>query len=140
MPQTLPTFDDVLAAKERIKGRAVRTPLLRSDLLDERLGARLFLKPENLQRTGSFKFRGAYNTLSANLDEAREKGVFATSSGNHAQGVAEASRLLGLEATILMPADAPKTKMERTTRSGATIVTYNREREDRESLVQKTEC
>ncbi|MDK9697227.1 MAG: threonine/serine dehydratase, partial [Siculibacillus sp.] len=133
----LPTHDDVVAAAERLKGVAVRTPLLASPVLDAMTGARVFLKPECLQRTGSFKFRGAWNAISQIPPADRPKGVVACSSGNHAQGVAEAARLLGVAATILMPADAPALKIARTKRSGAAVVTYDRAREDREALTVK---
>ena len=133
----LPTHADVVAAAERLKGVAVRTPLLASALLSATTGARVFLKPECLQRTGSFKFRGAYNALSLIPEADRAKGVVACSSGNHAQGVAEAARLFGVDATILMPADAPAMKIARTKRSGASVVTYDRAREDREALTVK---
>ena len=130
----IPTFDDILAARERIAGEAVRTPLLWSPFLSERLQARVFLKPECLQRTGSFKFRGAWNAIQALAPEARARGVVAESSGNHAQGVAEAARLVGVGATIVMPSDAPETKRRRTERSGARIVAFDREREDRNAV------
>ena len=129
-----PTFADILAARARIASEAVRTPLLYSPFLSERLSARVYLKPECLQRTGSFKFRGAYNALSV-LDPAlRKKGVVAVSSGNHAQGVAEAARLFGVPATIVMPADAPAPKRRRTERSGARVVAYDRATEDRDAV------
>lgn len=128
----IPTFDDILAARQRIAGEAVRTPLLASPFLSEWLGARVFLKPECLQRTGSFKFRGAWNAIQALGTAAREKGVIAESSGNHAQGVAEAARLVGARATIVMPSDAPETKRRRTERSGGEIVAFDRATEDRE--------
>ena len=130
----IPTFDDVLAARERIAGKAVRTPLLWSPFLSERLQAKVFLKPECLQRTGSFKFRGAWNAIQALHPEARARGIVAQSSGNHAQGVAEAARLVGAGATIVMPSDAPETKRRRTERSGARIVAFDRESEDRNAV------
>lgn len=133
----LPTHADVVAAAERLAGVAVRTPLLAVPILEGATGARVFVKPECLQRTGSFKFRGAFNALSLIPEADRPKGVVACSSGNHAQGVAEAARLFGVAATILMPADAPALKVERTRRSGATVVTYDRAREDREALTGK---
>ena len=134
---TTPTFADIERARERIAGEAVRTPLLFSPILSERLSARVYLKPECLQRTGSFKFRGAYNALAA-LDPAeRAKGVVAVSSGNHAQGVAEAARLFGVPATIVMPSDAPAPKRERTERSGARVVAYDRATEDRDAVVAR---
>ncbi len=129
-----PSFDDVRAAAGRLDGLAVRTPLLFSPFLDEIVGARVLLKCENLQRTGSFKFRGAYNALASLAPELRARGVVAVSSGNHAQGVAEAARIFGVPATIVMPADAPEAKLARTRRSGATIVAYDRASEDREAI------
>jgi threonine dehydratase len=128
------SYDEVVTAAGRIAGVAVRTPLLRSDALDAATGARIFLKPENLQRTGSFKFRGAYNRLSAIPDAARAGGVVAYSSGNHAQGVALAARLLGLRATIIMPRDAPALKVERTRADGAEVIFYDRMTESREAI------
>lgn len=133
----LPTIDDVRRAAERIAGRAVSTPLLASPILDELTGARVFLKCENLQRTGSFKFRGAYNALAAMDRPTREAGVVAASSGNHAQGVAEAGRLFGVSATIVMPADAPANKRARTLRSGATIIDHDRAFEDRDAVTAR---
>src|SRR6188474_179131 len=108
------TAADIERAAGRIAGVAVRTPLIRSPILDERVGARVFLKAETLQRMGSFKFRGAYNKISSIPKDRRSAGVVAFSSGNHAQGVAAAARLLGMRATIVMPADAPLPKRERT--------------------------
>jgi threonine dehydratase len=133
----LPTFADVDLAAERINGVAVRTPLINAPVLDGRLRARVFLKAETLQRTGSFKFRGAYNKLSSIPPERREGGVVAYSSGNHAQGVAAAARLLDLRATIVMPADAPLAKRQRTAALGAEIVLYDRDREDRAAIAHK---
>ncbi len=129
-----PTFGDILAAQQRIRDEAVRTPLLCSPFLSERLRARVFLKPECLQRTGSFKFRGAWNAIQALGAEARERGVVAESSGNHAQGVAEAARLVGARATIVMPTDAPELKQRRTERSGGRIVEFDRATEDRNAI------
>ncbi len=134
---TTPTLADLERAQERIAGEAVRTPLLFSPVLSERLSGRVYLKPECLQRTGSFKFRGAYNTLAA-LDPAeRARGVVAVSSGNHAQGVAEAARLFGVPATIVMPSDAPAPKRMRTERSGGRVVAYDRAKEDRDAVVAR---
>jgi threonine dehydratase len=117
---------DVRAAGERLAGVAHRTPVLTSRTLDERVGASVFLKAENLQRMGAFKFRGAYNTL-AQLDAAeRARGVVAFSSGNHAQGVALAARILGIHATIIMPEDAPLAKLEATRGYGAEVIRYDR--------------
>src|SRR6476646_7438877 len=118
----LPTAADVEAAAKKLAGVAIRTPLINSPVLDERLGARVFLKCETLQRTGSFKFRGAYNKISSIPAERKASGVVAYSSGNHAQGVAHAAQLCGVPATIVMPSDAPKAKRERTKALGAEIV------------------
>jgi threonine dehydratase len=129
--RALPTAADVDAAARRLAGVALRTPLLASPVLDEVTGARVFLKAETLQRTGSFKFRGAYNKLSSIPQDERAGGVVAFSSGNHAQGVAAAAQLLGMPAVIVMPADAPRPKRERTAALGAQVVLYDRAREDR---------
>jgi threonine dehydratase len=125
---------DIDAAARVIAAFAVRTPLLSSPALDERMGARVFLKAEMLQRTGSFKFRGAFNKLSSIPESARAGGVVAFSSGNHAQGVAAAAQILNMPATIVMPADAPLSKRERTKAYGAEVVLYDRDREDREAI------
>ena len=130
----LPTAADVDAAAARLAGVALRTPLISSPVLDARTGGRVFLKAETLQRTGSFKFRGAYNKLSSLAPDRRPGGVVAFSSGNHAQGVAAAAKLLGMPATIVMPSDAPRPKRERTAALGAEVVLYDREREDREAI------
>lgn len=133
----LPAFADVAAAAARLEGLAVRTPLLWSPALDEAVGGRVLVKAECLQRTGSFKFRGAYNALSLIPEADRAKGVVAFSSGNHAQGVAEAARLLNMPATIVMPADAPAIKAAGVTARGARLVTYDRERESREAIAER---
>ncbi|MEM8852679.1 MAG: threonine/serine dehydratase [Pseudomonadota bacterium] len=112
----------MVAAARRLQGLAVTTPLISCPALDDRTGARVFLKAESLQRTGSFKFRGAYNTIAMLSQAERSRGVVAASSGNHAQGVAEAARLFAIPATIAMPDDAPAVKRERTARSGAKVV------------------
>jgi threonine dehydratase len=130
----LPTFQDVLDAAERLKGRAEETPLLRADALDEACGGRVFVKAEALQRTGSFKFRGAFNRLSRLSEAERRTGVVAFSSGNHAQGVAAAARIVGCPAVIVMPADAPAVKVEATRGYGAEVVVYDRYRESREAI------
>jgi threonine dehydratase len=127
---------DIDAAAGVLAPFAVRTPLLWSAALDERVGGRVFLKPEMLQRTGSFKFRGAFNKLSSIPQAARTAGVVAFSSGNHAQGVAAAARLLSIRATIVMPADAPISKRERTKAYGAEVVLYDRDKEDREAIAR----
>ena len=130
----VPIYADVLAAAGRIAPHAVRTPLVESPALSARTGGRMFLKLELLQRTGSFKFRGALNRLAMIPENARAGGVVAFSSGNHAQGVAAAARLLGMQALIVMPADAPRAKIEGTRALGAEIVLYDRQREDREAI------
>lgn len=127
---------DVVVAAGRIEDVVVHTPLLRSDALDAATGARLWLKPECLQRTGSFKFRGAYNRLAAIAPENRSQGVVAYSSGNHAQGVAFAAKLLAMPATIVMPSDAPALKLARTRGHGAEVVFYDRLTEDRGAIAE----
>ena len=134
IPVSSPVFQDIRDAQQRIVGEAVVTPLLRSAFLDELTGGTVLLKAENLQRTGSFKFRGAFNRLSMIPADERAGGVVACSSGNHAQGVAEAARVLGMPATIVMPQDAPQAKLDRTRRSGARVVTYRRGVDDRDVL------
>lgn len=136
-PSSLPDVEDVFAAAERLKGHAVLTPLLESDALNARLGGRLLIKAEPLQRTGSFKFRGAYNRISRLNEAERERGVVAYSSGNHAQAVAAAAHLAGTPAVIVMPADAPAVKMDGTRRYGAEIVTYDRGRDNREAIAER---
>lgn len=130
------TSADIDAAARVIAPYAVRTPLLRSPALDALTGAKVFLKPEVLQRTGSFKFRGAFNKLSSIPDSARAGGVVAFSSGNHAQGVAAAAQILGMKATIVMPSDAPVSKVERTKGYGAEVILYDRDKEDREAIAR----
>src|SRR3974390_250470 len=135
--KVLPTFADVDLPADRIRGVAVRTPLINAPVLDEHLRARVFLKAETLQRTGSFKFRGAYNKISSIALERRAGGVVAYSSGNHAQGVAASAKLNGMRATIVMPADAPLAKRQRTQALGAEVVLYDRDREDRAAIAHK---
>ncbi|HCT6273599.1 TPA: threo-3-hydroxy-L-aspartate ammonia-lyase [Pseudomonas aeruginosa] len=130
----LPTYDDVIAAAVRIAGHANRTPVMSSRTLDEELGAEVFFKCENLQRMGAFKFRGAFNALSRFSAEQRAAGVVAFSSGNHAQAIALSARLLGIPATIVMPADAPAVKIEATRGYGGQVVLYDRYTEDREQI------
>jgi threo-3-hydroxy-L-aspartate ammonia-lyase len=130
----LPTYADVARAAERIAGAAHRTPVLTSRTADARTGAKLFFKAENLQRAGAFKFRGAYNAISALSEAERARGVITFSSGNHAQAIALASRLLGAPATIIMPADAPAAKIEGTRGYGAEVILYDRYSQDREAL------
>jgi threonine dehydratase len=130
----LPTFADIEAARDRLKDEAVVTPLLESTLLNAGLGGRILIKAECLQRTGSFKFRGAWNFISRLGDEARQGGVVAYSSGNHAQGVAAAARLRGLPAVIVMPHDTPEIKKANTRAYGAEIVEYDRASQSREDI------
>lgn len=128
------TFADIEAAAARIAGHAVRTPLIESPALNDRLGRRILIKAETLQRVGAFKFRGAYNRLSQLSPDEAKRGVVAFSSGNHAQGVALAARLLGMPALIVMPADAPAVKVEATRGYGADIKLYDRLKESREEI------
>ena len=130
----LPTYADVARAAERIAGAAHRTPVLTSRTADAMTGAKLFFKAENLQRAGAFKFRGAYNAISALPEAERARGVITFSSGNHAQAVALACRLLGAPATIIMPEDAPAAKIEGTRGYGAEVILYDRYSQDREAL------
>jgi threonine dehydratase len=131
-----PTLADVQAAARRLEGITIRTPLLENQRVNAMLGGRLFLKAECLQRTGSFKLRGAYNFLASMSEAERKKGAVGWSSGNHAQGLAEAARLLGMKATIVMPADAPALKVANTRASGAEIVLYDRVKDSREEIGQ----
>lgn len=128
------TIDDIEAAARRLAGQAARTPLLSSRALDDASGVRVLLKPETLQRTGSFKFRGAFNAVAALGERERKAGVVAVSSGNHAQGVAAAAAHFDIRATIVMPEDAPRAKLDGTRRLGAEVVTYRRADEDREAI------
>ncbi|MBM3570782.1 MAG: threonine/serine dehydratase [Alphaproteobacteria bacterium] len=132
-----PAIADIEAAAQRLKGKARLTPLLESTLLNDRLGGRLMIKAEVLQRSGSFKFRGAYNRIAMMTAAERANGVVAYSSGNHAQGVAYAARLFGVKAWIVMPADAPKIKMANTRAYGAEVVTYDRYGESREAIGER---
>lgn len=129
-----PSFADVQAAARRLDGIALRTPLLENARVNAALGGRLFIKAECLQRTGSFKLRGAYNFLSQMSADERAKGVVGWSSGNHAQGLAEAARLMKMKATIVMPADAPALKVANTRASGAEVVLYDRVKDSREAI------
>lgn len=128
------SLDDVKSAAAVIQGIATRTPLLRSIELDRLSGGRIYVKADCLQLTGSFKFRGAYNRLSRLSEEEKKRGVVAYSSGNHAQGVAYAAKILGIDATIVMPEDAPSMKIEKTRSHGARIVLYDRLNEVREDI------
>ncbi|MCP3714399.1 MULTISPECIES: threo-3-hydroxy-L-aspartate ammonia-lyase [unclassified Paraburkholderia] len=128
------TFEDVAAAHERLRGVAHRTPVLTSRTANERTGAQLFFKCENLQRMGAFKFRGAYNAIAQFTPEQKAGGVITFSSGNHAQAIALSARLLGVKAVIVMPHDAPAVKVEATRGYGGEVVFYDRYTEDREAL------
>lgn len=130
----VPTIEDLKAAAKRIQGIAVKTPLIRNDALDARTGAKVWVKCENLQRGGAFKMRGATNAIAALAPEVRAKGVIAFSSGNHAIAVSTAAKLFGIKATIVMPSDAPKIKLETTRGNSATVVTYDRVNESREEI------
>src|SRR5712692_11693464 len=129
-------YNDIAAAHERIKGAARRTPVLTSSSADALIGAKLFFKCENLQRMGAFKFRGAYNALSQLGPEERRRGVIAFSSGNHAQAVALAGKLLGIKTLIVMPANAPQVKLDATRGYGAEVVLYQKD-EKREAVTSR---
>ena len=133
----LPTYADVQAAAGRLRGYAHRTPVITSRTLDEAFGASLFFKCENFQRMGAFKFRGAFNALSRLDEPARRRGVIAFSSGNHAQAVALAAGMLGIEATIVMPQDAPAIKLQATLGYGGRVIAYDRYRENREEIAKR---
>ncbi len=130
----LPTFADIEDAATRVREVTVHTPLLRFDVLDRAAGVPVWIKPETLQRTGSFKMRGAWNRITRIPDADKPKGVVAFSSGNHAQGVAESARLLGMKSTIVMPSDAPRAKIESTRQRGAAVRLYDRINESREAI------
>ncbi len=132
-----PVFADVLDAQRQLKGWARRTPLLENTILNEKLRFRLLVKPECLQRTGSFKFRGAFNKISRIPEDMRANGVVAFSSGNHAQGVAASATLMGMKSTIIMPKDAPKAKIENTKALGGTVVLFDRLTESREEIGER---
>ena len=132
----LPSFADVEDAARQLEGVVAQTPLISNEALDQATGGRVLVKAECLQRTGSFKIRGAYNRLSRLTEAERKTGVVAFSSGNHAQGVGLGARLLGVPAVIVMPADAPRTKMEATRGYGAEVVTYDRFTQSREAIAR----
>ena len=137
MTAPLPTYADILEARDRIAGLAMVTPLIENPHLNDRLGGRVLFKCENLQRVGAFKFRGAYNAISRLDRAAFPGGVVAVSSGNHAQGVAEAARLCGMRSAIVMPKDAPALKIARTRAFGGEVVLYDRVSEDREAIARR---
>ncbi|MBI2317706.1 MAG: pyridoxal-phosphate dependent enzyme, partial [Betaproteobacteria bacterium] len=137
-PATLPVkYAEIAAASERLAGHAARTPVLTSRAVDARTGARVFFKCENFQRMGAFKFRGAFNAMVQLPQEARSRGVLAYSSGNHAQAVALAGRELGIPATIVMPQEAPRVKLEASRGYGAEVVLYDERTTSREDLAQR---
>ncbi len=137
LPTRLPTYADVAAAAERLEGQAHRTPVQRSAAADALLGAEVFFKCENLQRTGAFKFRGAYNAVSRLSPAQSRRGVVAFSSGNHAQALALAARLHGIAATLVVPRDAPQAKIDATRGHGAEVVLFDRYLDDRDALVKR---
>ena len=128
---------DISAAATRLNGVANKTPILRSRLLDEMVGAQIYLKAEHLQRTGAFKFRGAFNAVAALNQEVRSKGVVSYSSGNHAQALARAAQIFRIPATIVMPSDAPQSKRKATEAYGAGVVEYDRYTQKRESIAEE---
>jgi threonine dehydratase len=133
----MPTYADILAARQRIGALACRTPLVEHPALNAAVGGRVLLKAENLQRVGAFKFRGAYNKIAQVDAAAFPGGVVACSSGNHAQGVAAAATLRGLRSAIVMPSDAPRLKIERTRAFGAEVIAYDRATEDRDAIARE---
>ncbi len=136
MKEFIPNFEDVQNAAETLQEQAYKTPLLRNPKLDALVAGKVFIKPENLQRTGSFKFRGAFYAISNISIAERKAGVVACSSGNHAQGVASAAQIFEIPATIVMPKDAPRIKIERTRSYGAEVVLYDRTNEDRDEIAK----
>ncbi|RWO85337.1 threonine/serine dehydratase [Mesorhizobium sp.] len=133
---TLPGIADIHAAAARLSGLIIETPLIESQELNRRFGGRILFKPETLQRTGSFKFRGAYNKLSSLSAEKRSRGVVAFSSGNHAQGVAASAAMFGVKAVIAMPSDAPAMKIANVRKMGAEVVPFDRFRDDRMTVIR----
>ena len=136
MSIVLPTYEDVIHASETLKGVAHRTPVMTSATADRLTGARVYFKCDNLQRMGAFKFRGAYNAIANLSPEQRRAGVLTFSSGNHAQAIALAGRLLGVSTTIIMPLDAPAAKKAATQEYGATVVSYDRYKENRDDVAR----
>ena len=136
LPATV-SYEDIRQASARLEGKAHRTPVLTSRTVDALTGARVFFKCENLQRSGAFKFRGAYNALAQLTPDERRRGVVAYSSGNHAQAVALAGELLATPAVIVMPSDAPQVKVDATRGYGAEVVLYDRTRDDREAIANE---
>ncbi len=137
MLKTAPSLKDIESAAKRLEGHIFKTPVLESTRMNNQFKCRLLIKAENLQRTGSFKFRGAFNMIASLSDNDKMNGVVAFSSGNHARGVAAAAKILGINATVVMPADAPKIKIENTRQDGANIVLYNRADANRLEIAKK---
>ena len=137
MSTVLPTYDDVVRASETLKGVAHRTPVMTSATADRMTGAQVFFKCDNFQQTGAFKFRGAYNSIANLSPEQRQAGVLTFSSGNHAQAIALAGKMLGVATTIIMPHDAPATKKAATQGYGATVVSYDRYKESRDDIARE---
>lgn len=135
--QALPTYDDVVSAARQIEGHAHHTPVLASATIDRETGAQFFFKAENFQRAGAFKFRGAFNALSRFTAEQKKRGVLAFSSGNHAQAIALSAKLLDIPATIIMPEDAPASKLDATRGYGAEVVLYDRYTQDRDMMANR---
>jgi threonine dehydratase len=133
--RAMPTYADVIEAARRLEGHAIRTPVLQSDAADALLGAQVFFKCENLQRTGSFKFRGAYNAVARLTTEQARRGVVTYSSGNHGQALALAARLHGVAATVVIPHDAPRSKIDAVKQHGATVISFDRYTQDRDAVV-----
>lgn len=133
--QTTPGIEDIKNAAERLRGLIVKTPIVESVALNERFGARILFKPEILQRSGSFKFRGAYNKISTLSEDERKRGVVAFSSGNHAQGVAHSAAMFGIDALIAMPTDAPEIKVANVLKAGAKVIRFDRFKDKREEVV-----
>jgi threonine dehydratase len=133
----MPSYEDIVAAAARIKGQALRTPVMTSRTVDQQTGASVYFKCENFQRAGAFKIRGAFNALSQLPPAARARGVATFSSGNHAQAVALAARILDMPATIVMPSDAPRAKLDATRGYGGRVILYDRQRENREEIVAR---
>src|SRR5579885_806081 len=131
------TYDDIVAAAERLRGQAHRTPVMHGSSFDAEAGMEVYVKCEQFQRGGAFKFRGAYNKIASLPAEERARGVIAFSSGNHAQAVALCARIFGIPAVICMPTDAPTVKVAATRGYGAEVVMYDRHTQDREALARQ---
>ena len=133
----IPTFNMVKEAADRLSGMAVKTPVFTNDAINKQLGAEIYFKCENFQKTGAFKFRGAYNCIKKLTEEGDVPGVIAYSSGNHAQAVALTGKMLGIKTFIIMPEDAPEKKVKTTQAFGGTVIRYNRYTDDREAMARE---